>query len=204
MSTPQRFSRLVEIMARWRAPDGCPWDREQTHQSLRQYLSDKLIRRHPHVFGGLKVDSAAGQSALWEKIKKAEGKDSVLDGVPAALPALQRAQRLQQKAGTIGFEWENFEQVIQKFHSELIELAEARAGGDDKKIMDEFGDALFALVNVGRWLELSAEDALREACEKFGRRFRFVEARVNASGATNAMTLAQWEALWQEAKAMTR
>ncbi len=256
MSTSPSFSALVEIMARLRAPQGCPWDREQTHQSLRQYLleetyevletidlekygdlrqelgdlllqvifhaqiaaeqkrftiddviaaiSDKLIRRHPHVFGEEKVNSAAEQSVRWEKIKKAEGKDSVLDGVPATLPALQRAQRLQQKAGAIGFEWETLAQVKQKFQSELAELEEARHSGDDKKIMDEFGDVLFALVNIGRWLNLSAEDALRQACEKFSRRFRFVEARAKASGAeTNTMSLAQWEALWQEAKAQT-
>jgi len=257
MPLAQHFSRLVEIMAKLRAPDGCPWDREQTHQSLRQYLleetyevletidqenyaelrqelgdlllqvifhaqiaaenkrftiedvineiSAKLLRRHPHVFGDLKVNSAVEQSALWEKIKKTEGKSSVLDGVPAALPALQRAQRLQQKAGTIGFEWENLEQVTQKFQSELLELAEARDTGDNQKIIAELGDVLFALVNIGRWLNLSAEDALRQACEKFSRRFRFVEERVNASGAeANAMSREQWEALWQEAKAQTK
>lgn len=257
MLIAQQFSHLVEIMAKLRAPDGCPWDREQTHQSLRQYLleetyevletidqekyddlrqelgdlllqvifhaqiaaehgrftitevineiSDKLIRRHPHVFGDMKVNSAAEQSALWEQLKKAEGKNSVLDGVPAALPALQRAQRLQQKAGTIGFEWENFEQVMQKFESELLELAAARDTGDHHKVVDEFGDVLFALVNIGRWLNLSAEDALRQACEKFSRRFRLVEARANASGTdTTALALEQWEAWWQEAKTQTK
>jgi len=178
MTLAQQFLHLVEIMAKLRSPGGCPWDREQTHQSLRPYLleetyevletidqekygelqkelgdvllqvifhaqiagedgrftmsdviaeiSDKLIRRHPHVFGDLKVNSASEQKILWEHLKKAEGKSSVIDGVPVALPALQRAQRLQQKAGTIGFEWENIEQVIQKFHSEVVELEEAR------------------------------------------------------------------------------
>jgi len=257
MTPAQQFSRLVEIMAKLRAPEGCPWDREQTHQSLRPYLleetyevlevldreqndelakelgdlllqvifhaqiaseagrfaiadviagiNDKLIRRHPHVFGDVKVNSAAEQKTLWEKLKKAEGKNSVIDGVPAALPALQRAQRLQQKAGTIGFEWENIDQVIRKFQSESIELAEARAAGDMKQIEDEFGDVLFALVNIGRWLNLSAEDALRQACEKFSRRFRLVEERVNASGENvNGMSMEKWEALWEEAKAETR
>jgi tetrapyrrole methylase family protein/MazG family protein len=257
MALAQQFSRLVEIMAKLRAPEGCPWDREQTHQSLRPYLleetyevletidqekydelrkelgdlllqvvfhaqiaaedgrftigdvineiSEKLIRRHPHVFGDLKVNSAAEQKVLWEHLKKAEGKSSVIDGVPAALPALQRAQRLQQKAGTIGFEWENIEQVIQKFQSELIELEQARAAGDMKQIEDEFGDILFALVNIGRWLNLNAEDALRRACEKFSRRFRFVEVRVNAAGENvNGMPLEKWEALWAEAKEETK
>jgi len=254
MTPVQQFSRLVEIMAKLRGPAGCPWDREQTHQSLRPYLleetyevlevldheqydelvkelgdlllqvifhaqiaseagrftvgdviaglSDKLIRRHPHVFGDLKVNSTAEQKALWEKLKKAEGKSSVIDGVPVALPALQRAQRLQQKAGTIGFEWENIDQVIRKFQSELIELAEARDTGDNKKVEDEFGDVLFALVNVGRWLNLSAEDALRHACEKFSRRFRFVEEKANGED-LNRMSMAKWEAWWDEAKQKT-
>lgn len=140
-----------------------------------------------------------------EHLKKAEGKSSVIDGVPAALPALQRAQRLQQKAGTTGFEWENIAQVLQKFQSELVELEQARATGDRKQIEDEFGDILFALVNFGRWLDLNAEDALRRACEKFSRRFRFVEKRVTASGENvNGMSMEKWEALWAEAKVETK
>jgi tetrapyrrole methylase family protein/MazG family protein len=254
MTVAQQFSRLVEIMAKLRSPEGCPWDREQTHQSLRPYLleetyevletidqgkyaelknelgdlllqvvfhaqiasedgrftisdiiheiSEKLIRRHPHVFADLKISSAAEQKILWEQLKKAEGKNSVLDGVPTALPALQRAQRLQQKAGTLGFEWETIAQVIQKFQSELIELEQARHTGEVKQIADEFGDILFALVNVGRWLKLDAEETLRQACEKFSRRFRFVEARVNVSGENlNNMSLEKLESLWAEAKA---
>ncbi|MCG3118379.1 MAG: Nucleoside triphosphate pyrophosphohydrolase [bacterium] len=256
MSTAQAFSDLIEIMAQLRAPAGCPWDREQTHQSLRPYLleetyevlealdhekydelakelgdlllqiifhaqiaseagrftiadvvtglNEKLIRRHPHVFGDMKINSAAEQSVVWEKLKKAEGKNSVLDGVPTALPALLRAQRLLHKASTIGFEWEHIEQVMQKFQSELGELAEARRSGAPAPIADEFGDVLFALVNVGRWLNLSAEEALRRASEKFSRRFRWVEKRVNAAGEDlSKMTLEKWEALWEMAKQET-
>lgn len=256
MTIAQQFSRLVEIMAKLRAPAGCPWDREQTHQSLRPYLleetyevletidqekydelrkelgdlllqvvfhaqiasedgrftigdvineiSEKLIRRHPHVFGDLKVNSAAEQKVLWEHLKKFEGKNSAIDGVPAALPALQRAQRLQQKAGTIGFEWESIAQVIEKFQSELVELEQARDRGDMKQVEDEFGDALFALVNVGRWLNLNAEDALRHACEKFSRRFRFAEEKVKTTGENvKSITIAKWEELWEQAKKQT-
>lgn len=257
MSPAQAFSHLIEIMAQLRAPAGCPWDREQTHQSLRPYLleetyevlealdhekydelakelgdlllqiifhaqiaseagrftitdvvaglNEKLIRRHPHVFGDMKINSAAEQSVMWEKLKKAEGKNSVLDGVPTALPALLRAQRLLQKAGTLGFEWDTLEQVMQKFQSEWVELAEARRTGDPAQIEDEFGDVLLALVNVGRWLNLSAEAALRRASEKFSRRFRFMEDGVKAAGEDmNKLSLEKWEALWNQAKQETR
>ena len=253
MNVAQQFARLVEIMAQLRAPAGCLWDREQTHQSLRQYLleetyevleaidqqqyaelhqelgdlllqvifhaqiaseagrftindvvkaiSEKLIRRHPHVFGDTKVNSVSEQSALWEKLKKTEGKNSVIDGVPVALPALQRAQRLQQKAGTAGFDWENLAQVIEKFHSELSELEQARQAGDASQIEEEFGDALFALVAVGRHLGLNAEDALRRACEKFSRRFRHLEKELTTVGEYfDSVPLEKLDALWEMAK----
>lgn len=253
MDVAQQFAKLVEIMARLRSPEGCPWDREQTHQSLRPYLleetyevlealdqqqngelckelgdlllqvvfhaqiageassftlseviagiTEKLIRRHPHVFGETKVNSAAEQRTLWEKLKKTEGKISVIDGVPAALPALQRAQRLQQKAGAAGFDWENVDQVIAKFNSELAELQQARRDGDARQLEDEFGDVLFSLVAVGRWLGLNAEDALRQACNKFSRRFRLVENKLAAAGEHfDSAPLEKLEALWEEAK----
>ncbi|MGH7453297.1 MAG: nucleoside triphosphate pyrophosphohydrolase [bacterium] len=267
MNVAQQFAKLVEIMARLRSPEGCPWDREQTHQSLRPYLleetyevlealdqqqngelcqelgdlllqvvfhaqiageassftlsevitgiTEKLIRRHPHVFGEvtpsarleggnltrLKVNSASEQRSLWEKLKKAEGKSSVIEGVPAALPALQRAQRLQQKAGAAGFDWENVEQVIEKFTSELVELQQARRDGDPRQLEDEFGDVLFSLVAVGRWLGLNAEDALRQACDKFSRRFRLVENKLAANGENfDSVPPEKLEVLWEMAK----
>ncbi len=257
MDVAQQFAKLVEIMARLRSPAGCPWDREQTHQSLRPYLleetyevlealdqqqngelckelgdlllqvvfhaqiageassftlseviagiTEKLIRRHPHVFGEMKVNSAAEQRLLWEKLKKTEGKNSVIDGVPAALPALQRAQRLQQKAGAAGFDWENVEQVIEKFNSELVELQQARHNGDTQQLEDEFGDVLFSLVAVGRWFGLNAEDALRQACDKFSRRFRLVENKLAATGENfDSVPLEKIEALWESAKEESR
>ncbi|MGH7595679.1 MAG: nucleoside triphosphate pyrophosphohydrolase [bacterium] len=267
MAVAQQFAKLVEIMARLRSPEGCPWDREQTHQSLRPYLleetyevlealdqqngdelrkelgdlllqvvfhaqiageassftlseviagiTEKLIRRHPHVFGvtqaarlednelvRMQVNSAAEQRSLWEKLKKAEGKNSVIDGVPAALPALQRAQRLQQKAGTAGFDWENVDQVIAKFNSELVELQQARRDADPGRLEDEFGDVLFSLVAVGRWLGLNAEDALRQACNKFSRRFQLVESKLAAAGEHfDSVPPEKLDALWEIAKA---
>jgi tetrapyrrole methylase family protein/MazG family protein len=253
MTIAQQFSRLVEIMAQLRSPEGCPWDREQTHQSLRQYLleetyevleaidgqnddelrkelgdlllqvifhariaseagrfdiseviagiTEKLIRRHPHVFSDTKVSSAAEQSALWEKLKKAEGKSSAVDGVPLALPALQRAQRLQQKAGAANFDWESVEQVLAKFHSECEELEQARRTGDPRQIEDEFGEVLFSLVAVGRWLGLNAEDALRQACDKFSRRFRLLENELSASHQnTDRVPPEKLDELWEKAK----
>jgi tetrapyrrole methylase family protein/MazG family protein len=257
MDAAQQFAKLVEIMARLRSPEGCPWDREQTHQSLRPYLleetyevldaldqrnddelrkelgdlllqvifhaqiageassftlseviagiTEKLIRRHPHVFGEMKVNSAAEQRSLWEKLKKAEGKSSALDGVPAALPALQRAQRLQQKAGAAGFDWENVDQAIEKFSSELVELQQAHHDGDAKRLEDEFGDVLFSLVAVGRWLGLNAEDALRQACNKFSRRFQLVENKLAATGEHfDSVSPEKLEALWESAKEENR
>ncbi len=257
MDVDQQFAKLVELMARLRSPEGCPWDREQTHQSLRPFLleetyevlealdqqrddelckelgdlllqvvfhaqiavesgsftlseviggiTEKLIRRHPHVFGEVKVNSASEQRTLWEKLKKAEGKNSIIDGVPAALPALQRAQRLQQKAGAAGFDWENVSQVIEKFNSELIELQQARSNGDTKQLEDEFGDVLFSLVAVGRWLGLNAEDALRQACDKFSRRFRYLENKLAAAGEhVNRVPPEKLETLWESAKEENR
>lgn len=223
MHGSEKFSRLVEIMSLLRAPDGCPWDRQQTHASLRQYLleeayevleaidagndhelcnemgdlllqvvyhaqiaaetgrfdvgkvidgiCEKMIRRHPHVFGDAKVESAEEQTQLWEKLKQQEGKKSAIDGVPRALPALQKAARLQQKANAAVVD----RPIIQQQLLDFSNLSFNHHNGDrmhhHESLQTAFGDLLFNLVSLGRGLGLNAEDALREACERFAHDF---------------------------------
>lgn len=262
------FARLVEIIARLRAPDGCPWDRAQTPQTLRPYLveetyevldaldaedwtelqkelgdvllqvvlhaqlmaeagrfgiadvvetiAEKMVRRHPHVFGDATADSPDEVSRNWARIKAAEkrakagtGTDdvqrSVLDGVPASAPALIQAQRLGEKAAKVGFDWPSVVEVFDKVAEESRELSAEidHADADNRKqaIEHELGDLLFTLTSLARHLDLDAESALRKANAHFGRRFRFVEAQLARGGedvyATSAPRL---EALWQAAK----
>lgn len=262
------FARLVEIIARLRAPDGCPWDRAQTPQTLRPYLveetyevldaldaedwtelqeelgdvllqvvlhaqlmaeagrfgiadvvetiAEKMVRRHPHVFGDATADSPDEVSRNWARIKAAEkrakagvGADdaqpSVLDGVPASAPALIQAQRLGEKAAKVGFDWPSAAEVFDKVAEESRELsAEIDHADDDNRkqaIEHELGDLLFTLTSLARHLDLDTESALRKANARFGRRFRFVEAQLARGGedvyATSAPRL---EALWQAAK----
>ena len=262
------FARLVEIIARLRAPDGCPWDRAQTPQTLRPYLveetyevldaldaedwtelqeelgdvllqvvlhaqlmaeagrfgiadvvetiAEKMVRRHPHVFGDATADSPDEVSRNWARIKAAEkrakagvGADdaqrSVLDGVPASAPALIQAQRLGEKAAKVGFDWPSTAEVFDKVAEESRELSAEidHADADNRKqaIDHELGDLLFTLTSLARHLDLDAESALRKANARFGRRFRFVEAQLARGGkdvyATSAPRL---EALWQAAK----
>lgn len=219
MHGSEKFSRLVEIMNRLRAPDGCPWDRQQTHASLRQYLleeayevleaidagedeelcnelgdlllqvvyhaqiaaetgrfdvgkvihgiCEKMIRRHPHVFGNAKVDSAEEQTQLWEKLKQQEGKKSAIDGVPRALPALQKAASLQQKANVAAAEHQNVHQQLLDFLNITLNHQNGDRMHHHESLQTAFGDLLFNLVSLGRGLGLNAEDALREACERF-------------------------------------
>lgn len=223
-------SRLQEIVSRLRAPDGCPWDREQTHSSLRSALveecyevveainrsddpnlqeelgdillhvvmhshmanereaftfeqvvetvCEKLIRRHPHVFGD--TDAADSQEVLkqWEQIKRAEkgGEASVLAGLPAALPALMRAQNAQKKAARVGFDWDSAAPVFEKIEEELAEVREAIALGDPRAVEEEIGDLLFSAVNLARKLKVDSETALTAATSKFIARFQAVEA----------------------------
>ena len=249
----KKIEKLIEIMALLRGPDGCPWDKEQTHQSLRQYLleethevlealdtgnklhlkeelgdlllqivfhaqiagessifdlsdvieaiSEKLVRRHPNVFGETKIDSAEEQSVNWEKIKRTEGKTSTIDGVPKSLSALLRAWRIQQKASTVGFDWPSKAPVWDKVREELAEFESACENQDSDEMEDEFGDLLFSLVNLSRFIKVNPEDALRRTTEKFIRRFRLVEDHFERErGGLEGVSLAEMDTVWRVIK----
>jgi XTP/dITP diphosphohydrolase len=246
------FGRLLQIMDELRA--GCPWDREQTFESLRHLtieetyeLSDsilakdyqglgkelgdimlhlvfyakiaeekglfdirdvaegiceKLVRRHPHIYGDVHVSDQEEVKSNWEKIKLGEGKKSVLEGVPNSLPALLKAYRMQEKAGGVGFEWERREDVWKKVREELNELnSEVEADSGAERIEDEFGDVLFALVNYARYIGVNPEDALERTNRKFLSRFRYIEDQAQAKGKSlHDMSLDEMDILWNEAK----
>ena len=252
------FRRLVAIMARLRADDGCPWDREQSHGSLVPYvieeayevkeaidhgdmehlreelgdlmlqvvfhaqlereagrfdiddvlraICEKLIGRHPHVFGEVEVSSSQEVLRNWERIKLDEKRESDrepsrVSGVPKHLPALLRAHRVQEKAARVGFDWERVEDVFAKVREEIAELESAVEEGAGERIHHEFGDLLFALVNVSRFLNVQTELALHDTVERFLGRFRHIERRAAEQGRElEAMTLAEMDALWEEAK----
>ena len=168
-------------------------------------LTDKLIRRHPHVFG--EVDAKDTETVLrnWERIKQGEHKApkaSALDGVPEALPALLKAQRTQHKAAKVGFDWQDAEGPEAKIVEELAELKAAVAAGQPEAVADEYGDVLFSMVNLARHIGVDAESALRAATAKFAKRFRAVEARVKAAGKEmKAMSLSELDAVWDAVKA---
>ncbi|MBI3269177.1 MAG: nucleoside triphosphate pyrophosphohydrolase [Planctomycetes bacterium] len=168
-------------------------------------IAEKLVRRHPWVFGDQKVESAENALATWESIKARERagrpKDSVLDGIPAELPALAKALRLSQKAAKVGFDWPDVEAVLTKVEEEVREFAAAARAGDRAHAREELGDLLFCLANVARKLELDPEDGLRQTNEKFIRRFKHVERRLRERGKTaDEATPAEMDALWNEAK----
>ena len=168
-------------------------------------LADKLVRRHPHVFGDATAASSGEVLRNWEAIKQTEKKKdrSALDGVPETLPALLKAQRVQAKASRVGFDWDDASGAIGKVHEELGELSEAVAGGDAVRITDEMGDLLFAVVNYCRFIHVDAEGALSGATRKFASRFREVERRVRESGKDmRDCTLAELDAIWDEVKTM--
>lgn len=165
-------------------------------------INRKLIRRHPHVFGDERVDSAEEQTILWEQTKlKKEGKKSAIDGVPRELPALVRAYRLQSKAATVGFDWPSIKPVWEKLDEEIAELQQAIKNEDKDQIEAEFGDVLFSLVNLSRFLKCHPEDALRRTIEKFMKRFYRIEKAFQAQNRSlqNA-TLAEMDAVWNDIK----
>ncbi|MEE2876759.1 MAG: nucleoside triphosphate pyrophosphohydrolase [Candidatus Neomarinimicrobiota bacterium] len=254
MKNGKRFEKLVGIIQELRGNNGCPWDKEQTHDSLLPYfleetyevmecvdkrdwealseelgdvllhvlfqtdiaekngefkldlvlrqISDKLVRRHPHVFSDKEADSAFHAKQNWETAKQHEKKrESRLDGVPATLPALVRAQRLQQKAAYVGFDWEETGQVWKKVHEEIEELKAAESGGKKDRIEEEVGDLLFALVNLCRFFEISSEDALRKANKKFTDRFQSLEKELKRQGKKlENMNLAEMDEIWDRQK----
>jgi tetrapyrrole methylase family protein / MazG family protein len=245
-----------EIVAHLRAPDGCPWDREQTHESLRTHLMgeayealaamdsgdpvamseefgdlllqivlnaqianedgefnmadilkgiyDKIIRRHPHVFGNVTLDGVQGVLKNWEKLKAVERAIShepekgLLDGVPLALPALSQAQEYQDRVSRVGFDWKEVSGVLDKIAEEIQEVREV---ANEQELIDEMGDLLFALVNLARWKKVDAEAALRNASLRFKKRFAYVEKSAKKLGRKlSEMSIDEMEELWQEAK----
>ena len=165
-------------------------------------VNEKLIRRHPHVFGDAQADEDFHAKQNWEAAKHEEkGRDSRLDGVPKNLPALVRAQRLQQKASYAGFDWDKVEQVWEKIHEEILELKEAQLSNNKKHIEEEMGDVIFAVVNLARFLDISAENSLRKTNKKFINRFKKVEERIKEQGKEiDDATLEEMDSIWNEAK----
>ncbi|HEY3308957.1 MAG TPA: nucleoside triphosphate pyrophosphohydrolase [Desulfuromonadaceae bacterium] len=255
-TTKTSFDELLTIMRRLRGPGGCPWDAEQTHESLKRYLveetyevieaidnrspdslkeelgdlllqpvfhaviaeeigtfnmadvittlCEKLIRRHPHVFGDLEIKDSQAQVENWENIKKVEKQNerrSALSGVPPHLPALLKAQKITEKAARVGFDWEHVDQVNAKVIEELHEFEEAMATGDNERMEAELGDLLFAIVNLGRFLKIEPEEALRKTITRFEKRFQYVEDGLHSQGKLMKETsLEEMDALWEEAK----
>ena len=263
MQNDSSFSELVALMARLRAPDGCPWDRQQTHATLKPYLLeevyealeaidaaddaelckelgdvllqvvfhaqiaaeegrfdieavgqaivDKLIRRHPHVFGDANADEADEVLLRWEQIKKQERREqgeaapSLLEGIPKHLPALMRAYRIQTRVAQQGFDWDEVDGALDKVEEEFAEVRKAWETDEAAAVEEEFGDLLFSLVNASRFLKVDPEQALRRAVAKFERRFRALEEIVHARGEeVAALSLAALDEIWDEVKVRER
>jgi MazG family protein len=249
------FRRLVAVMAKLRAPDGCPWDREQTHESLARHLLEetyetleaidagdldhlreelgdlvlqvifhseiafeqgafgvadvlddlrtKLVRRHPHVFGDVKANTAAEVYANWERNKRAEKGTGVMDGIPKALPALARAAKIHRRALQAGFRWQGIEGFLDKLDEELGELrAELETPQrDGDRIESELGDVLFMVASLAQHLDVEPETALRKMLERFESRFRQMESTAASEGRTvESLSPEQWGQYWEEAK----
>lgn len=164
-------------------------------------ICDKLVARHPHIYGDVKVQDDEEVKRNWEKLKLKEGKKSVLSGVPQSLPATVKAMRLQEKAKQVGFEWENREQVWDKVEEEIGELKTALEGGDPVKTEEEFGDLVFSLINYARFLQIDAENALERTNKKFISRFTQMEELARQEGRSlDEMTLAEMDAIWNRIK----
>jgi XTP/dITP diphosphohydrolase len=165
-------------------------------------ISDKLINRHPHIYGDVKVNNAEDVKNNWERIKLAEGRKSVLEGVPNALPAMVKAYRIQEKVRGVGFDWEETHQVWDKVMEEINEFKEeVETNAPKDKIEDEFGDILFALINYARFIDINPEDALEKTNRKFIKRFKYLEEKVFEKGKSlHDMTLAEMDVYWNEAK----
>ncbi|MDC6406535.1 MULTISPECIES: nucleoside triphosphate pyrophosphohydrolase [Maribacter] len=166
-------------------------------------ICEKLINRHPHIYGDVKVENEEEVKQNWEKIKLKEGKKSVLQGVPKSLPAMVKANRIQDKVAGVGFDWEQPEQVFEKLQEELGELQEELSTGDKDKIESEFGDVLFSIINYARFLGINPENALERTNKKFSKRFQFLEIEAQKQGkALKDMSLAEMDIYWNKAKEM--
>lgn len=164
-------------------------------------ICDKLIHRHPHIYGDVKVENEEQVKQNWEKLKLKEGKKSVLEGVPKSLPALVKASRIQDKAKGVGFDWDEPHQVWDKVQEELAEFQDEVKGGNTEKIEAEFGDVLFSMINYARFLDINPEDALERTNKKFIKRFQYLESKAAELGKPLAdMTLAEMDVFWNEAK----
>lgn len=164
-------------------------------------ICDKLVHRHPHIYGDVKVSGEEEVKQNWEKLKLKEGKSSVLEGVPVSLPAMVKATRIQEKARGVGFDWDNQEQVWDKVQEELEELKAEVDAGNSTEMEAEFGDLLFSMINYARFLEVNPENALEKTNQKFIKRFQYLEKGAAASGRKlQDMTLAEMDAFWNEAK----
>lgn len=253
MKPSRQFEDLVELVAILRKE--CPWDRKQTHQSIKDNLieeayeaiealdegdmdefkkelgdlllhvtfhskmasetdtfdigdvihtlMEKLIRRHPHVFGDTAVNGEGEVAENWENIKLKEGKKSTLDGLPVHLPALIRAQRMQEKAANVGFDWPEWKNAWEKLEEEMQEFRETLDKNDPDQSAEEFGDVLFSMVNVARYFDLVSEDSLRITNRKFEDRFRYIEQKLKEKGkALKDSTLEEMDHYWEESKSV--
>lgn len=186
----------------------CRIAREQEQFDLPEVIEavcNKLIRRHPHIYGQVQVDGEAEVRSNWEQIKKDEGKKSLLSGVPDSMPAFTKALRIQEKSASVGFEWDDISEVRAKLSEELQEMDEAVSSGDSSKTEEEIGDLFFALINYARFAGVDPEAALERTNRKFISRFRYIEDTAAARGkGLQEMTLGEMDALWNEAKVKSR